>query len=250
MQRIVILDADRVFASALCGTAERVFPGAEIVVVQRLADANEALATVFCDLLITGLDLIDGDALDFVFATVKCQRRAGRVLVVTEHHERRVLELMREWQLDGVFDRRTDDTESLEQALRAVAAGQSYWSSRLREQLDAHLCGGRSLSLLLTPAELALLGAIGDGSDNATAARLLEVSAATVRTLRRNLHRKLKLHHRGDVVQFAVRNGFVRFSHGIVMRPGFEHTLAAYRARRRPRISHRREPDPAAHPAA
>lgn len=80
--------------------------------------------------------------------------------------------------------------------------------------------------------QLALLGAIHEGADNASVACALGVSEHTVGTMRRNLHHKLKLRHKGDVVRFAMENGFVRFSRGTLSLPGFAHLRAVYHSRR------------------
>jgi DNA-binding NarL/FixJ family response regulator len=193
-----------VCADALRATAERLFPRAAVVVMSAIERAELVLSAMPFDLLVTGLDLPDGDALDFLFTYVKSLRRAGRVLVVTQHDEQHVLETLHVWQIEGVFDPSSEGPRGFERALRAVAAGQTYWSERLLKCADVIFSRGKSLALVLTPAELALLGAIGDGCDNATAARRLDSTEGTVATMRRNLHYKLKLNHRGDVVQFAM----------------------------------------------
>jgi hypothetical protein len=73
---------------------------------------------------------------------------------------------------------------------------------------------------------------IGDGSDDTTAAQKLKVSPATIGTVRRHLHRKLCVQHRGDLVRAAVQHGFVRFTPVGVVRPGFAILSAAYQARK------------------
>jgi hypothetical protein len=57
-------------------------------------------------------------------------------------------------------------------------------------------------------------------------------TSSTISTIRRRLHRKLGLHHKGELVQHAARLGFVRFNREGVVRPGFAQLRAAYDARR------------------
>lgn len=230
LQRILILKADLVCGEALRATAERVFPMAAVLFVSRIERAQAILDTMTVDLLVTGLDLPDGDALDFIFVTVTTLRRAARGLVVSQHHGQHILETLRRWRVDGVFDPASEGPHGLEQALRVLGTGRSYWSARLLEGLERSQRRGQTLHRILTAAEQAILGGIGDGSDNHAAAVWLHRSAGIVEEQRRRLHRKLGLHYRGDLVQYAVKHGFVRFSRGGVVRPGFQQLLAAYEA--------------------
>jgi hypothetical protein len=55
--------------------------------------------------------------------------------------------------------------------------------------------------------------------------------------VRRGLHRKLGVQHRGELVRVAAQKGFVRFTPDGVERPGFALLTAAYH----PRYHKRRE---------
>lgn len=235
MQRILILKADLIGGEALRAAAEHVFPQAAVVLVSRIARAHVVLEAMTFDLLVTGLDLPDGDALDFVFAAVKSLRRAARVLVVAGHPASRVLELLHGWGVEGVFDPSSEGPAKLERALRAIAAGRPYWSAGLREELEAKTRGDMARGHVLSPAELVVLAVIGDGCDSEAAAQRLGRSAASIETQRRNIHRKLGLRHKGELVQYAAQHGFVRFTRGGVVRPGFEPLRAAYQSSRRSR---------------
>jgi len=235
MQRILILKADLVGGEMLRTAAERLFPKAAVILVNRLARAHVMLEALPFDLFVTGLDLPDGDALDFIFSAVRGLRRAARVLVVSQHHEPRVLALLRAWGVEGVFDPASEGPRKLDHALRTLAAGHPYWSAGLRERLDATLRGDRSCGRELSPAERVVLSAIGDGCDNQTAAERLGRSVRTIETQRNQIHRRLGLHHKGELVQYAVRNGFVRFTRGGVVRPGFEQERVAYATKRQRR---------------
>jgi DNA-binding NarL/FixJ family response regulator len=232
MRHILILKGDSLRSEAVRSCAARLFPRAVIVVANTLGRAEKALLSREFDLLLVGLDFPDGDALDFIFNYVKSLRRAERVLVITQHHEQWGLEMLRTWKVDGVFDPLSEEASALDGALTTVAGGQSYWSPRLRQQLETSISRGRSLVSMLTAAELAFIATIGDGTDDATAAKRLGITLATIQTVRRNVYAKLDLHDRADVMRFAVRHGFIRFSRGNIVRPAYEHMCAAYEARR------------------
>jgi DNA-binding NarL/FixJ family response regulator len=69
----------------------------------------------------------------------------------------------------------------------------------LTAQLERTARGGKALHRILTAAEQAILGGIGDGSDDQTAAERLNRAATNIGEQRRNLHRKLGL-HKGELV--------------------------------------------------
>lgn len=230
MQRILILKADLVCGEALRATAERVFPTAAVLLVSRIERAQAILEAMPVDLLVTGLDLPDGDALDFIFVAVTTLRRAAHVLVISQHHGQHVLETLRRWQVEGLFDPASEGPHGLEKALRTLAAGHAYWTAGLMERLESKARRGQALHCILSAAEQAILGGIGDGSDDQTAAGWINRSASCIGEQRRRLHRKLGLHHKGQLVQYAAEHGFVRFTRGRVVRVGFQQLLAAYAA--------------------
>ena len=80
-----------------------------------------------------------------------------------------------------------------------------------------------------------MLSVIGDGCDDLAAAGQLGLSPATISTVRRALHRKLGVQHRGELVRMAAQKGYVRFTPAGVERPGFGLLAAAYQPRHRAR---------------
>ena len=69
------------------------------------------------------------------------------------------------------------------------------------------------------------------------AASKLGLSPATIGTVRRNLHRKLGIQHRGELVRIAAQNGFVRFTPAGIVRPGFALLVAACQRRTQLRLA-------------
>jgi DNA-binding NarL/FixJ family response regulator len=117
-------------------------------------------------------------------------------------------------------------------ALRAIADGKRYWSQTIVDHIHRVGSGSNALFRLLTAFEHLVLSVIGDGCDNTVAAAELQLSPATVSTVRRELHRKLGVQHRGELVRVAAQHGFVRFTSTGVVRPGFAMMREAYQARR------------------
>ncbi len=143
-----------------------------------------------------------------------------------------MLAALRTLEIKGVFDAANEPPETLMTALRAVAQGSRYWSQTLVDFLQEMSSTSTGLFRLLTAFEQVVLSIIGDGCDDNVAARKLGISPSTVSTVRRELHRKLGVQHRGELVRAAAQHGFVRFTPGGVIRPGFALLCAGYHARK------------------
>ena len=215
---VLILKADRIYAEALRQYTLHVFPGARVLVAWSVAAARTILAAEPVDFFVTGAGAtLESDVLDLLAQRASKPLRVQHVLVVTVRREYRVLAALRGLAIDGVFDSASELPGAFVTALR-----------------DMHRIGSSSTALfrLLTVFEQVVLAVIGDGCDNTVAARALKLSPATVSTVRRELHRKLGVQHRGELVRVAAQHGFVRFTGSGVIRPGFGIMCAAYHARR------------------
>ncbi len=234
---VLIFKADRLYAEFLREHTLRAFPRAHVTFATSVADTRALLAKGPIDLLVTDLGTSpEGDVCDLLVHRPKIAERARRVFVITAQREYRELAALRALAVDGVFDSGTEAQEQLVPALRAVANGVRYWSPSVVEHMRRSGSGPNALHCLLTAFEQVVLSVIGDGCDDAVAARHIGVSPATVGTVRRELHRKLRVQHRGELVRVAAQQGFVRFIPGGVVRPGFAMLVAAYHPRK-PRLA-------------
>ncbi len=97
--------------------------------------------------------------------------------------------------------------EDLAPAIRAAARGDEYLSARVAGRLTSlrqTLTHGR-----LTPRESEVLRLIALGHTNVEIARKLTVSARTIETHRANIHRKLGLRTRAELVRYALLCGLL-----------------------------------------
>jgi DNA-binding NarL/FixJ family response regulator len=244
VRRILILRDDRLYANALAHSALQVFPAAQITIATSVHSAAAVLAQGSFDLLVTGLGTsVGGDVLELLMWWVNRRvPNAQRVMVVTAERQYRLLEALRKLSIAGVFDSGLEPPEGLSVALRTVTTGGRYWSRSLQDCLTEARVASTPLSFLLTNGEAVVLSIVGDGSDDADAARQLGISSSTVSTIRRDLHRKLGVQHRGELIRFAAQNGFVQFTPSGIVRPGFALFSAEYYERRRLRA--RPQPPP------
>lgn len=233
IRHALILREDRVYAGALGTTALRVFPQAQTSLATTVDSAAKLLAAGNIDLLVTGLGHgIEGDVLELLLWWVNQRPNSHRVLVITAERQYRMLDALRRLGIAGVFDASHDQPERLATALEQVGSGARYWSPSLLEFMVHARRHSTPLSSLLTAGEQVVLSVVGDGSDDVAAANQLGISPATVSTVRRDLHRKLGVQHRGELIRVAAQHGFVQFTPKGVVRPGFALFSAEYYARR------------------
>ena len=234
---VLIVNADRLYADTLRHYSRREFPSARIILAATIGAADLACCDASVDLIITEIRAsVEDDVLKFLdrLRTAAVNRPT---LVVTTRQEYRVLAALRGVAIEGVFNPVTDVPDQLSVALRVVATGYRYWSPSADDYLEAAAAAPNAVYRVLTALEQVVLSIVGDGCDDAVAARQLGVSPATVSTVRRDLHRKLGVQHRGELVRVAAQNGYVHFTPVGVVRPGFSQLAAAYRPRTRRRVS-------------
>ena len=230
--RVLILKADRLYADTLRHHTERALQSVAVTIVSSAAAARELLAREPVALFITGLGgILEGDALDLIAQCKKPPFQAKRVLIVTLRREYRAFAALRTLPVDGAFDSAAESPGAFIQAVRAVMSGSRFWSTSIARRLRQLTGGPSSLSRMLTDFEQVVLSEIGDGCDDTEAAHRLRLSPSTISTVRRCLHRKLGVQHRGELVRVAAQKGFVRFTPEGVDRPGYALLAAGYHPR-------------------
>lgn len=236
---VLILKSDRLYAEVLRQLVLRVFSQADVAITSTIDAAKRVLDRHPVDLLVTGLaPALDGDALELLAACTGKASRVRQVMVVTARREYRVLAALRTLGVNAVFDSATESPEAFLHALSNVGKGTRYWSPAILDHMHRVGSPSNALFRLLTVFEQVVLSVVGDGCDDGVAARELGLSPATVSTVRRELHRKLGVQHRGELVRVAAQNGFVHFTPNGVVRPGYTLLSAAYHARRTKRSDH------------
>jgi len=219
VQSVLILKADRFYLRAMRAVVETIYPHAQIR-AWRVAEGGAALRAASVDVLLTGVCLPDGDVIDRLAEWAQAPRRAHRVLVVTARHEPRLLAVLRRLPIQGIFDPSMDEPENFSCAVRETAAGRHYWSQDRVAAAAARYPLGCEPIVALTPSEQMVFGVIGDGCDDATAARELDMKESSVRSVRQQLHRKLRVQHKGGLVRLAAQHGYVCMGAYGVTRPG------------------------------
>lgn len=220
VRRVVVGQSGRTYAEALQAFCQKAFPQAEVTVGCSGSEIMAALYAQKADVLLLAMTLPDMHGVDLL-KRVTHEKLVTRVLAASYHRDERTLLALRDAQFDGLIDTREEHMDALVLALRLVASGQPYVSPAFRGSVIDRTPVGEVWQKL-TPAEIRVFAAVGDGSGNEEAARRLGLSEATVQTHRRNLMHKLGVSSSAKLVREAIRLGLVRINaDGVVIRPEF-----------------------------
>jgi DNA-binding NarL/FixJ family response regulator len=132
-----------------------------------------------------------------------------RVLALSMHRDAVYVREMLKAGAKGYLVKDADD-DALLDAVRAVARGDAYLSPSVADAVltdyRRHVTNPMDL---LTAREREVLQLIAEGKTNKDIANQLNLSVYTVEAHRGRLMEKLNLHSTGDLVRFAMRNGFI-----------------------------------------
>lgn len=158
---------------------------------------------VIMDVNMEGLNGIEG-ARRIAESVPRC-----RVLALSMHRDAVYVREMLKAGAKGYLVKDADD-DALLDAVRAVARGEAYLSPSVADAVLAdyrrHVTNPVDL---LTAREREVLQLIAEGKTNKDIANQLSLSVYTVEAHRGRLMEKLNLHSTGDLVRFAIRNGFI-----------------------------------------
>lgn len=218
MSKIKILIADD-HALVRTGIATLLQSYPEFVVVGEATDGNEAVemtGKVQPDVVLVDLAMPKMNGIE---ATRQIRERYPntKVLVLTMHeNDEYIYQILKSGA--GGYVLKDSSREELSSAIRAVARGEKFFSSRVseimvesfvkrREQLPVELS---SADIPLTKREKEILSLVAEGLTNQQIADKLFISPRTVDTHRTNIMQKLDLHDVASLVRYAMKHGLVR----------------------------------------
>jgi DNA-binding NarL/FixJ family response regulator len=207
---VLILDSDPFSSRVLHERVQWIYPQADCVVVSNIVRAALILSSSHVDLLVTSLDITDGDVLNLLLHLKRLGRAPSRTVVTTHVRGVRVLLTLRRLEVAVVFNPREETLERLAAVLAAIDRDQVYWSECFVTALVSNdaLVVARQMS----PTEQLALAVMGDGCSDKVATERMGMSLLSVRSLRKRLYSKLKVHDREGLQRTATRLSFTRVS--------------------------------------
>jgi two-component system response regulator NreC len=157
------------------------------------------------DVLVLDLRMPDGSAIE-ILGELRAKSPQTRVVIVTMEDAPEFAQRALAAGANG-FVLKDHAEEDLADAIYAAAQGDEYISAPVAHQLAAlrqALTDGR-----LTVRETGVLRLIALGHTNVESARQLGVSARTIETHRANIHGKLELRTRAELVRYALHCGLL-----------------------------------------
>lgn len=189
----------------------------DLTVAGEAADGREAVdwlsrATADVVVMDVGMPVLNG-----VEATAQITRRypgIGVVILSMHRDETYVLRSLRAGARGYVLKESAES--ELIAAVRAVTAGKSFFSPKVKRLLQAETTerlrreGREDRYELLTEREREVLQMIAEGNSNKEIAGRLFLSVLTVETHRKRILEKLGLHGTADLILYAIRRGMVQ----------------------------------------
>ncbi len=134
-----------------------------------------------------------------------------RILVLTASAPDQVLLRVQRSEAYGLLLKSDTSSTELIAAIRAVQAGQKYFSAPVRAALAAVRAEPGHFTKILSPRETELVPLFGYGWTNERIAARAQLSPATVRTHRQNILGKLDLHSTEKLIHWAISKGFADY---------------------------------------
>ncbi|HET7434206.1 MAG TPA: response regulator transcription factor [Thermoanaerobaculia bacterium] len=187
-----------------------------VEIVAEAADGLEALKLAEehePDLMILDIAMPKLNGIDVAARCQKMARPPRRIMLSMHVDESYILRSIQSGARGYLLKDATD--EDLLPAIRAVAAGKSFFSpavAALLEEEYVQQLQERGLAdsyHLLTDREKEVLQLLAEGRSNKEVAALLDVGLSTVETHRANLMQKLNLHSTAEIVLYAVRKRLI-----------------------------------------
>jgi DNA-binding NarL/FixJ family response regulator len=160
------------------------------------------------DLVIVDLSLPDGNALKWVQRSLQA-RPDERIVILSALNEDYLLYQAMHCAVPG-YVHKNDKPEVLRQAIKAVLAGQVFYSPSILRMGREQQADPRFFNKLLTAREQEVLQSFGQGLADGEIAALLGISQFTAAKYRKQIMAKLGVHSQGELMKYAVSKGFSR----------------------------------------
>jgi two-component system NarL family response regulator len=207
--RVLLVEDHRMVREALRDVLTQV---PDIEVVGEAGDAREALElarTISPDVIVLDITLPDLNGIE-VAARLRDSGNPAKVVALTAFSDKRFVTAMLHAGASAYVTKSAAGTE-LVRSIRAVAAGQAYFSPEIAGALASAMRHpvSENETAPLSRREREVLRLIAEGARSPAIAGELHVSVATVEVHRRNIARKLGLRTVAELTKYAIREGII-----------------------------------------
>ncbi|MBZ0155754.1 MAG: response regulator transcription factor [Alphaproteobacteria bacterium] len=206
--RVVLADDHPIFREGLAAVLRR---HGDIEVAAEAGDGRTALRVareILPDVVVMDISMPDLNGIEAA-KKIATETPGVKVLALSMHSGRQFVEEMFRAGAAGYL-LKDCIAEELAGAIRSVAAGQIYVSSRIAEMLPNPLPAAEGSSTAfsrLTSREREVLQLIAEGKNTREIAPLLSISIKTAEAHRQHIMKKLGAQSLAELIKFAVREG-------------------------------------------
>jgi DNA-binding NarL/FixJ family response regulator len=181
-------------------------------VVKQCVTCAEGLAAIrscLPELVLLDISLPDGDGLELA-KTVMHELPQVKILSISSHRDPWTMLQVQRMGLHGHVDKNEQRPEVLSDAIRTVLAGKIYYTSIVNESSAAIRRDPKAFIRVLSDYETIILSIIGESKTDDEIGKLLNISASTVQSRRRDIMHKLDIHSTPKLIHYALTHGLTR----------------------------------------
>jgi DNA-binding NarL/FixJ family response regulator len=207
--RVLLVEDHRMVREALRDLLTQV---PDIEVVGQAGDAREALEQARSsapEVIVLDITLPDLNGIE-VAARLRDAGNPAKIVALSAFSDKRFVTAMLRSGASAYVTKSAAGTE-LVRAIRAVAAGQGYFSPEIAGELASAIRHrpSENEAAPLSRREREVLRLIAEGARSPSIAGELHVSVATIEVHRRNITRKLGLRTVAELTKYAIREGII-----------------------------------------
>jgi DNA-binding NarL/FixJ family response regulator len=121
--------------------------------------------------------------------------------------------------LHGFVDKNEQRPDILSDAIRTVLAGKIYYTSVVNESSASIRRDPKAFIRVLSDYETIILSMIGESKTDAEIGKILNISASTAQSRRRDIMHKLSIHSTPKLIHYAISHGLTRADQLVKQKP-------------------------------
>lgn len=213
MIKVVIIDDHQIIRHGLKMALDS---NEGISVVGECANADEAielLPEVKPDVAVIDISAM-GDAGVTAIRRIAETETSTKVLALTLHHSARLIKRLKDAGASGCL---TKDAapQDFADAAKMVAEGEFYLQMEVAAQAFRELLGESSSNPHLSDREIDVVRLVSEGHDTDTVSAMLSITPRTVQTHLYHAMKKLGLHTRHELIEYAIQEGLIPARNGV-----------------------------------